>query len=557
MDINFEKGTVTLFGKSTKFDTLIRKFAMLSGEQAYHFLINRGIQLPRRMNCLALMSVLNKRIKFLNSNSLSKDYFARLKYYSSFSEQQLFNLFLKICNDPDSFYAYRYNLFKLILTNFVAMDFSDGELSYVKNLKKATVESFEQYFNYISGAALEQEDTFDGQNKKVLFDALEFSASNQEIIDIAGKYGYVIPQSLKKDDYLEYIFWYMQGNNTYNDEVAEGLREMTVSQLDIFTKRMNIPMTSTLSKKEMITYLAYLLDKATYDMTSIRRFETSDEYQPFIFSVDLNSVSVFGNGKPKKVIHYKGEDEDKEEFKQVLIAEAEEAEAEEAAEAAAAAAALEAQKKAEEEALRKAEEEQKKAEQDALLESIPEDPGIDVAEGETYEFVDAVYEDPSQKPAEEPQQEEAEATEEVVEEVQEEPGVVYEETEAAAQEIENTYDELTEGAPEGTSAEYLEEQNAEEPIILDEDLSDVESASDEEIAALMYENGMRDAEVETEEAPKDLDFNAYDVKKNELYGSETIMKYANNTSVKTIIISIFLGLSVVAAIIVLAVVLKG
>ncbi len=557
MDINFEKGTVTLFGKSTKFDTLIRKFAMLSGEQAYHFLINRGIQLPRRMNCLALMSVLNKRIKFLNSNSLSKDYFARLKYYSSFSEQQLFNLFLKICNDPDSFYAYRYNLFKLILTNFVAMDFSDGELSYVKNLKKATVESFEQYFNYISGAALEQEDTFDGQNKKVLFDALEFSASNQEIIDIAGKYGYVIPQSLKKDDYLEYIFWYMQGNNTYNDEVAEGLREMTVSQLDIFTKRMNIPMTSTLSKKEMITYLEYLLDKATYDMTSIRRFETPDEYQPFVFSVDLNSVSVFGNGKPKKVIHYKGEDEDKEEFKQVLIAEAEEAEAEEAAEAAAAAAALEAQKKAEEEALRKAEEEQKKAEQDALLESIPEDPGIDVAEGETYEFVDAVYEDPSQKPAEEPQQEEAESTEEVVEEVQEEPGVVYEETEAAAQEIENTYDELTEGAPEGTSAEYLEEQNADEPIILDEDLSDVESASDEEIAALMYENGMRDAEVETEEAPKDLDFNAYDVKKNELYGSETIMKYANNTSVKTIIISIFLGLSVVAAIIVLAVILKG
>jgi hypothetical protein len=349
----------------------------------------------------------------------------------------------------------------------------------------------------------------------------------------------------------------MQSNNTYNDEVAEGLREMTVSQLDIFTKRMNIPMTSTLSKKEMITYLEYLLDKATYDMTSIRRFETPDEYQPFVFSVDLNSVSVFGNGKPKKVIHYKGEDEDKEEFKQVLIAEAEEAEAEEAAEAAAAAAALEAQKKAEEEALRKAEEEQKKAEQDALLESIPEDPGIDVAEGETYEFVDAVYEDPSQKPAEEPQQEEAESTEEVVEEVQEEPGVVYEETEAAAQEIENTYDELTEGAPEGTSAEYLEEQNADEPIILDEDLSDVESASDEEIAALMYENGMRDAEVETEEAPKDLDFNAYDVKKNELYGSETIMKYANNTSVKTIIISIFLGLSVVAAIIVLAVILKG
>ena len=555
MDINFEKGTVTLFGKSSKFDTLIRKFAMLSGEQAYHFLINRGIQLPRRMNCLALMSVLNKRIKFLNSHSLSKDYFSRLKFYSSFSEQQLFNLFVKICNDPDSFYAYRYNLFKLILTNFVAMDFSDGELSYIKNLKKANIESFEQYFNYISGAALEQEDTFDGQDKKVLFDALEFSASNQEIIDIAGKYGYEIPQSLKKDDYLGFIFWYMQGNNTYNDEVAEGLREMTVGQLDIFTKRMNIPMTSTLSKKEMITYLSYLLDKASYDMTSIKRFDIPEEYKPFVFTVDLNSVSVFGNGKPKKVIHYKGEDEDKEEFKQVLIAEAEEEEAEEAAEAAAA----EEKKKAEEEARLAAEEEKKRLEQEAILESIPEDPGVDIAEGETYEFVDAVYEDPSQKQAEEPQEaapEETaeEATEEVVEYVPEEPQVVYEDVKEDAQEIIDTYRELT-GVGQGTSAEELEEQNAEEPIILDEDLSDVESASDEEIAALLsHDKAIKQIK---KESPEDPDFKAYDVEKNELYGSETIMKYANNTSVKTILVSIFLGLSVIAAIIVLIIILLG
>ena len=89
MDINLEKGTVTIFGKTGKLDTLIRKFAMLSGEQVYHFLVNRGIQLPRKMNCLALISVLNKRIKFLNSKSLSKDYFTRLQYYNSFTEQQL------------------------------------------------------------------------------------------------------------------------------------------------------------------------------------------------------------------------------------------------------------------------------------------------------------------------------------------------------------------------------------------------------------------------------------------------------------------------------------
>ena len=537
MDINFEKGTVTLFGKTSKFDTLIRKFAMLSGEQAYHFLINRGIQLPRKMNCLALMSVLNKRIKFLNSHSLSKDYFARLKYYSSFSEQQLFNLFVKICNDPDSFYAYRYNLFKLILTNFVAMDFSDGELSYVKNLKKATIESFEQYFNYISGAALEQEDTFDGQNKKVLFDALEFSASNQEIMDIAGKYGFEIPQSLKKEDYLGFIFWYMQGNNTYNDEVAEGLKEMTVSQLDIFTKRMNIPMSSTLSKKDLITYLSYLLDNAHYDVTSIRRFEASDEYQPFVFTVDLNSVSVFGNGKPKKVIHYKGEDQDKEEFKQVLIAEEEEAEAEKEAEEAAAAEEI---RKAEE-AKRAEEEARLKAEQEAALASIPDDPGIDVAEGEEYEFVEAVYEDPSQKQPEQA----PENAEEVVEYV-----------EADDDAIEEIYENLSDDVVHGESVEDMEDALAEQPIMLDEDLSDVESASDEEIAALLQSENIPQEEVKDEEQA-DPSFNAYNVEKNEFYGSEKIMKQANNTTVKTALISVFLGLSVVAAIIVLVIILQG
>ena len=549
MDINFEKGTVTLFGKTSKFDTLIRKFAMLSGEQAYHFLINRGIQLPRKMNCLALMSVLNKRIKFLNSNSLSKDYFSRLQYYSSFSEQQLFNLFVKICNDPDSFYAYRYNLFKLILINFVAMDFSDGELSYIKNIKKATVESFEQYFNYISGAALEQEDTFDGQNTKVLFDALENSASNQEIMDIAGKYGLEIPQSLKKEDYLDFIFSYMQSKNTYNDEVAEGLREMTVSQLDIFTKRMNIPMTSTMSKKELITYLGYLVDKANFDKTSIRRFEIPDEYQPFIFTVDLKSVSAFGNGKPKKVIHYKGEDEDKEEFKQVLIAEEEEAEAEKEAEEAAAAEEIrkaEEAKKAEEERLKAEEEARIKAEQEAALASIPDDPGIDVQEGEEYEFVEAVYEDPSQKQPEE-------ATEEVTEDAVEE---VVEYVEVPDDSVEELYENLSDDVVHGESAEDIEAAQAEQPVMLDEDLSDVESASDEEIAALLSTENKPVEEVK-EEKQEVPGFNAYNVEKNEFYGSEKIMKLANNTTVKTAFISIFLGLAVVAAIIVLVIILQG
>ncbi|MBR3617088.1 MAG: hypothetical protein IKN46_00265, partial [Acholeplasmatales bacterium] len=351
MDINFEKGTVTLFGKAGKLDTLIRKFTMLSGEQVYHFLVNRGIQFPRRMNCLALMSVLNRRIKFLNSNSLSKDYFTRLKYYSSFTEQQLFNLFCKICNDDNSFYAYRYNLFKLLLTNFVAMDFNDGELTYVKNLKKANIESFEQYFNYISGAGVEQEGTFDGQDLDVIRENLEFSAYNQEVFDIASKYGIEIPQKLKKEDLLGFIVWWMQNDNSYNDQIGEELNQMTLQQLSTFAERTNIPMSANLSKKQAITYLFYILSMSEIETTSIKRIEVPEEYLPLEFTVDLTKVSVFKNSEPKKIIHYKGEENDNEEFNQVLIEEKEAEEEEEALE----------------EAAQKEAEEKKKAEEEARL----------------------------------------------------------------------------------------------------------------------------------------------------------------------------------------------
>lgn len=319
MDINFEKGTVILFGKSTKLETLIKKFTQLSGEQVYHFLINRGIQLPRRINCMALISVLNKRIKKLNSNSLSKDYFTRLQYYKSFSEQQLFSLFTKICNDDNAFDEYRYNLFELILTNFVALDLNDGELVYVKNLKKQTTEPFPQYFNYVSGACLEQTTTFDGQDVEVLKETLVNSASNQEIFDIAGKYGIDLPQRLKKEEYEEFIYDYMQKNGTYNDEIAEELKQMNITQLTTFCNRVNIPMHPNMNKDEMVLYLFYFLDKCTMDYTSVKRIETPKKYEPLEFTVNLRVVSNFGRVEAQKVIFYdESQDSDEEDVNLAL-----------------------------------------------------------------------------------------------------------------------------------------------------------------------------------------------------------------------------------------------
>ena len=124
MDINLEKNTITLYGKSTKYDLLLKKLANLPGDDLYQFISNRGIALPRKMNCMAMVSVLNKKIKYLHSNSLSREYFQRLQYYKDFGETQLTELFKELCNDDD-YYQYRYNLYNLILTNYEALELND------------------------------------------------------------------------------------------------------------------------------------------------------------------------------------------------------------------------------------------------------------------------------------------------------------------------------------------------------------------------------------------------------------------------------------------------
>lgn len=310
MDINLEKGTIIIFGKSSKLDTMVAKFSSLSGEQVYSFFTNRGIQLPRRINVLALYSVLNDRIKWINSNTLAKDYFMRLKYYSHFTEHQLYNLFLSICNDDNAFALYRKNLFRLILINFVALDLKDGELNYVKTLKKAKTEPFEQYFNFVSGACLEQDDTFDGVNTDELREYLPLSASNQEIVDLASKYGIDLPTRLSKEQYAAYIYDQMRQNNTYSPEIQEELDKMSLQQLVTYAKRTNINMEPQMSKEQLVIYLFWYLEQCTISKTTVRRVENEEFYNPLSFEVDLGQINIFGNGRGKRLIKYDGMYED-------------------------------------------------------------------------------------------------------------------------------------------------------------------------------------------------------------------------------------------------------
>lgn len=306
MDYNFEKNTITIFGKEEKLDALAKRLSSLSGEQVYNAFVDRGIAIPRKMNCLALMSVINNRLKNIHASELSRDYFNRLNFYKDFSEVQLTNLFLQICNNEEDFKQYRINLFKIILINFVSLNLTDGEINYLKTVKKLRMTDAQTYLTFITSMLQEQEDTFDGQNMAVLKECLENSASSQDVIDLADKYGIQLPTSLKKLELIDFIENYLKKENRYSAEIKAEMEEATLAKLNSICKVYRVPVSSNMTKKELIAYLFYILEQCEISITSVRRIETLPEFEPLEFRVDLSAFKGFARDNTRRVIIYEG-----------------------------------------------------------------------------------------------------------------------------------------------------------------------------------------------------------------------------------------------------------
>lgn len=307
MELNLEKNTITLYGKAYKYDMFLKKLASLSGEEIYHFISNRGIALPRKMNCLAMYSVLNDKIKYLHSKSLSKDYFQRLQHYHEFGETQLVELFNNICDEAD-YDDYRFNLMNLIIMNYEQLQLNDGELQYLKNLKKTKLEDYANYVNYISACSLEQEGTFDGIEIETLKNNLLLTSTLKDIVSLGEKYGIEIPEHLTKEEYLAYILYYLEKNGSLTDDIKTELESYTLANLSTYSRRNGIPLQPSLSKEDSVTYLFYYLDGCEIATTSIEEIIKDSFYDPIKFSIDLSQINVFGGDEAKRIIKFDGDD---------------------------------------------------------------------------------------------------------------------------------------------------------------------------------------------------------------------------------------------------------
>lgn len=539
MKINFDKNSVVIFGKSYKLDVLVRKFAILSGDQIFHFLSNRRIQMPRAVNVMALTALLNKKIVTLSSNDLTKEEFERLQYYPYFTEEQLFRLAKKLGLTDEEFEEYRMYLFKLIIENFEGLDITDGEISYLKSLKKLPIESFDKYFNYISAASLETKTSFDGRELEDLEKYFPLTATNEDINDLCEKYGLEIPYELDHQQFYEYANYYLSTNNQMSRAVALELQRMSFEQLATYCDRINLPMHVNMNTEERARYLLFYLSMCDISKTVIDNIVADDSYYPIEFSVDFDKLENDNNS----VIILKSNEnviEELEAANDELIEETPEETAsqeipnnlEEPVE--------EVYENIPEENNLK-NEELNAIETPEVVEEVVEETPVEEVVEEAYKEATVLEETP-----EDVYEEVAEETptEEVIESPQEEnleeeysnDGIIYPENNPFEEELN------LDSTPDYSEDGYVEFENEEAPTEETVEEEEAPLEVDEETEALINSILEEDEEEKEKEVPFEKDEGLSNVIKNEQFGDKKLLKLKEGKA-KMIILLVILGLA--------------
>ena len=517
MDYNEKKQALVVYGKEEKISTLARKFASLSGKQFYDFFSNRAVGLPRTINCLALYNVLNERLKTLTASEVNKDKAIRLQSYDKFSEVELYDLFVSLCPTKEAYRQYRINLFTLILLNYESLKLTDGEITYLSNVTKTPIEKVDYYFQYVTSASYEMVNTFDGQDIDKLVEGFNKSAVIADIINLAEKYGIELKQKYTKDELVEEVKNYLKISDAYTLDLEAEIDKSTISDLNLFCTKRNIPLASSMNKDNLIKYFFFILEHAEIPTTEVTNLVVPAEFEPLEFKVDLSPYKGFKNEVTdpiKQIIIWAGKEETVE---SQVEAKAVAPQAEEAVEEA-----EELEEEPQEETTQETVEETEEAEEVEELEEATEE--LDEASNEDFEEV--IYVDEDGNPVNPEDVEEViedEETEYLEEEAPEE------ETEEAAEEEPQEEAEETEEAIDATPVVEEEKEEKKEIDEQQELKKKIADAQKKEKLALSFGN----------------------VEESDLYGDETLYK-SLKPPVK-LIASVIGCLLVAAAIIILVI----
>lgn len=306
MEFLEDKKMVVFFSKRMKLETVIHKLSALSSEQIVGFFENRGLRLPRRLHCLALVDTLNQSIPKLNSLSMSKDAFEKLAYYPNYTEFQLQNLFGKI-GDLQDFIYYKESLWTIIIKNYSAINLTDGELQYLLTIKKLPMEDFATYSLNVSKICADLVDEYDGCPISKIEKNLMNSYTIEEIRLLAQKYDFTIPERLKKEELVSYTKEILKNKRKLTKTLEKEIDQMTLLQLSSFCSLHKILLSPNLKKEEAIYLFLFLMKKNSHPLLDVKKLYGLDEVVPLKFQVDLDAIQPFGKGEARKVIYLEGE----------------------------------------------------------------------------------------------------------------------------------------------------------------------------------------------------------------------------------------------------------
>ena len=315
MEFSNNKEVLTIFDKRGKVSTLATKLAALSGKQIKEFFDIRINKIPRQLNRLALMKVLNNKIQTLNSLSLPKDMFVKLQSYKDFTEFQMQTLFEKI-GDNEDFLQYRINLWTLILRNYDILNLMDGEVQHLTRIKKLPMDDFSGYNRLLFEASEDVNKCFDGVPAKQIEEIFNNTFSSEELRRLAEKYGFNIPSRLKKTEFSEFLKQILKSKKKLTVALSKEIDEMTVVQLNSLCEVHEITLSSNLKKNEIIFLLMFLIKKNKLSTSEIKGISDTCGITPLEFTVDIDKIDNFGRGEAKEVIILPQEEPEVEEFEE-------------------------------------------------------------------------------------------------------------------------------------------------------------------------------------------------------------------------------------------------
>lgn len=284
-----EDSKLILKGKSYSANDVISVVMCLPGLTASEILLKHNFLLPKHLRMDVLKEVLYPQVReIINATlTIADERKYRLSWFKTYSEFQLENL-LATFKDDNLNYEYLKLLWDNILSYMIEKKANDAVIleliSESNKVEQKITNNIMRYNLALAKVFVDKPGEFDGLAPETLRPVLYKSATVAEIRELGKKYDLVVPQRLKKNEFLELILDDLRNTGRYKKSIEEELAKMTITQLQRFCINNKMKLSIDLKKESVIEYI---LGKA--DNKELTYYKPSDNA---VYGVELSDLGI-------------------------------------------------------------------------------------------------------------------------------------------------------------------------------------------------------------------------------------------------------------------------